>query len=200
MIQIRSTAGTGANAFALRAYKGTPSGGSGVSIFGSAKMGMFANSAGTNNTQFYLARLIPGAANRTLKLDFFDIGDAGTGSTGTIQVLPPTDAKVNGATLSSFGQTGTSNCTYTAPPQNSTGPPWGTFTNTSATCSVSGISTTSYNGQWVEWRIPIPGGYSCNDTDPFGCWVRIAYSFNSGVHDVTSWTASLDGNPVRIVK
>ena len=193
ILQVRTTAGTGANGFSLRAYKGTPQSGSGISIFGSGKMGIQVNSPNSNSTDFYLARVFPGAAGRTMKLDFFDIGDAG--GSGSIKVLPPADATVNGSGISQF-----SNCKYAAPPQNPSGPPWGTYTSTASDCSVSGITSTNYNGQWVEFLVPIPNGYTCDATDPFKCWIKIHFSFSSGVHDVSSWTASLDGNPVRLIK
>jgi hypothetical protein len=151
------------------------------------------NSPNTNSTDFYLARVFPGAAGRTMKLDFFDIADAG--GTGTMKVVPPPDATVNGSAITSFG-----NCKYAAPPQNTVGPPWGTYTSTSSDCSVSGIANSAYNGQWVEWLVPIPNGYTCDATDPFKCWIKVHFSFSNGVHDVTSWKASLDGNPVRIVQ
>lgn len=128
-----------------------------------------------------------------MKLDFFDIGDAG--GSGSIKVVPPADATANGSSISQF-----SNCKYAAPPQNPSGPPWGTYTSTASDCSVSGITNLSYNGQWVEFLVPIPNGYTCDATDPFKCWIKIHFSFSNGVHDVTSWKASLDGNPVRLVK
>ena len=48
--------------------------------------------------------------------------------------------------------------------------------------------------------MPIPSDYTCNDADPNGCWLTINYLFNGQVHDVTSWTAALLGDPVRLVK
>ena len=48
--------------------------------------------------------------------------------------------------------------------------------------------------------IPIPANYTCNDTDPNGCWVKINYQFAGGVTDTTSWNAYLLGDPVRLVQ
>ena len=50
--------------------------------------------------------------------------------------------------------------------------------------------------------MPIPVGYSCDDTDPKGCWVRIEYDYGSGttVEDTTTWTAAIEGDPVRLVE
>jgi hypothetical protein len=52
----------------------------------------------------------------------------------------------------------------------------------------------------VTVSIPIPADYRCDDTSPTGSWFRINYQFNGAVSDVTSWTASLTGDPVRIVQ
>ena len=48
--------------------------------------------------------------------------------------------------------------------------------------------------------VPIPSDYTCNDDDPYGCWLTIDYQFNGQVHDVTSWNAFLLGDPVRLTK
>lgn len=200
ILQVRTTAGQGNNNFSLRACTGS-CGSSNVSIFGRSRMAIFANSTGTNNTTFYLARVAPGAAGRALNVDFYDVGDAPGGSSGTLRVIPPPDATVNGSPLTAFGQLSGNgdNCRYTAPPGSSTGPPWGSYSYTSSTCSVSGVSSTSYNGQWVQWQVPIPAGYSCDYASATGCWLRISFGFSGGVNDVTTWKASLSGNPVRLV-
>ena len=122
-----------------------------------------------------------------LTLDFFDTGDALNGSTGTLQVLPPTDAMAGTSTLSTF-----SGCTYTPPPSGGPAP-------TQSGCMVSNVSSANYQGQWVQWQVPIPSNYTCDYSSTFGCWVRINFRFNGGVMDVTSWRATLGGNPVRIV-
>ena len=83
-------------------------------------MGIYANATAAD-TQFYLTRLLPGEAGKTLVLQFFDTGDASTA--GEIQVLPPPDSNVSGGTFTS--------CRYTAPPGNSTAPV--------ALCSVTSV-------------------------------------------------------------
>lgn len=188
-VQVKGNAtGAGHNRFAIRARNA----GTAVSISGNTKMGVYANAALGTNTEFYLARILPSAASHTLKLSLFDIGD-GSGVTGTLTIKPPTDSNVGG----SF-----SGCKYTPPPGNST-PPYGTLTPTSGNCAITGVTQSQYNGQWIEVDIPIPANYACTYTDPFGCWVKINYLFNgpSGyLNDTTSWSAVLDGDPVRLVK
>ncbi len=180
--------GGGANRFALRAgLSGNFQTGS-VRIFGSGRIGIYANSPAANTT-FYLARVLPGAQGRTLVLSFFDVGDAA--QAGALTVLPPTDSNQGGAF---------SGCTYTAPPGNSTGPPWGPFTATTTGCRITNVSNVNFNGQWVEVRIPIPSTYSCNYTDPLGCWLKVNFVFPAAVQDTTTWTAQLTGDPVRLIQ
>ena len=190
-IQVKGDAnGSGHNRFALRAQNA----GTNVSISGNTKMGVYANAALNTHAQFYLARILPAAAGHNLNLSLFDIGDGGGSPTGTLTIKPPTDSNVGAAF---------SGCKYTPPPGNSV-PPYGTLVATSAGCAMTGVTTGNYGGQWVQVSIPIPANYTCNYADPFGCWVKIDYLFTGGsgtsLQDTTSWTATLDGDPVRIVK
>jgi len=179
--------GGGANRLALRAGLGGDMQTSSARIYGSGRIGIYANSPAANTT-FYLARVLPGAPGRTLVLNFFDVGDAARA--GAITVLPPGDSNVG----SSF-----SNCTFTPPPGNSTGPPWGAFSSTSG-CQLTNVSSATFNGQWIQVRVPIPPDYNCNLADPYGCWLRVNFAFPAAVSDTTTWTAQLTGDPVRLIQ
>jgi hypothetical protein len=48
--------------------------------------------------------------------------------------------------------------------------------------------------------VPIPSDYTCDSTDPEGCWVTVLASFPSSVQDTTTWSAAILGNPVRLVE
>ena len=180
--------GGGANRLALRAGLGGDMQTASARIYGNGRIGIYANSPAANTT-FYLARVLPGAKGRTLVLNFFDTGDAA--QAGAITVLPPSESNVAGGAFTG--------CTYTAPPGNSTGPPWGAFSSTTG-CKVTNVSSATYNGQWVQLRIPIPNDYSCNFSDPLGCWTRVNFAFPSAVQDTTTWTAQLTGDPVRLIE
>ena len=67
-------------------------------------------------------------------------------------------------------------------------------------CSFT--ATTSFNGHWQSVSVPIPSNYSCTDSDNTKCWVRLQYVYGSGSQptDVTSCTASIQGDPVRLVQ
>ncbi|MCU1459620.1 MAG: Flp pilus assembly protein TadG [Actinomycetia bacterium] len=199
-LQITTGNGSGHNRLALRGFYGSVSNYPGtyaansVNIYASTRMSIYANVASADTTtKFHLARLLPGSPGRTLVLDFFDIGDSPNNAVGSLQIVPPADSG-----LATFGAAGTP-CTATPPPGTSTGPPWGTpsaLTN----CTITGVTTSTYGGQWIEVRVPIPDTYSCTVGSPTGCWVQIAYKFDKAINDTTSWTAHIDGDPVRIVK
>lgn len=188
-VQITTSNGTGHNRLSLRGGLGTTPNytANDVNIYASARMSIYANAGSGTTARFHLARLLPGTPGRTLVLDLFDIGDAT--SPGTLQILPPSDS----------GLPAFSGCTYTPPPGNSTGPPWGTATAIS-NCTITNVSSnTGYQGQWIEVKVPIPSTYTCSVGSTQGCWVLISYSFPSGIADTTSWTAHIDGAPVRLV-
>ena len=120
--------GGGSNRFSIRVGLGTNfAATNGLHVYGNQKMGAYANATGAN-TQFYLTRVLPGEAGKTLVLNFFDTGDAS--QPGTLAVLPPADSNVTGGVFA--------NCLYTQPPGNATGPPWGTFSSTAAGCKITG--------------------------------------------------------------
>jgi Flp pilus assembly protein TadG len=180
--------GSGANRFAVRAGLNDNLATPNLRVYGEARIGIYANSPAANTT-FYLARVLPGAKGRNLIVHFFDTGDAA--AAGTLTVLPPPDSTV-GATFPG--------CTYTPPPGTSTGPPWGTFQNTQTGCKITNVSSATFNGQWVQFKIPIPDTYDCAFTDANGCWARINFAFPSSVQDTTTWTARVEGDPVRLVE
>jgi Flp pilus assembly protein TadG len=190
--------GGGSNRFSLRVGLGSDfSATNGLRLYGNQKMGIYANATGAD-TRFYLTRVLPGEAGKTLVLNFFDTGDAS--QAGDISVLPPPDSNVTG--------TAVADCEFTQPPGNATGPPWGTFTATSSGCTVTGVSNTtnapgpSYNGQWVTVQVPIPEDYDCDDSTATGCWTRLRFSYPTGttVSDTTTWTAFMLGEPVRLIQ
>ena len=187
--------GGGSNRFSIRVGVGSNyASTNGLHLYGNQKMGAYANAAGAN-TQFYLTKVLPGEAGKTLVLNFFDTGDAT--QPGTLAVLPPADSNVSGGAFSG--------CLFTKPPGNSTGPPWGSFSATGAGCQITNVSSSgspSYNGQWVTWEIPIPNNYTCNSSDPLGCWVKLQFIYPAGtnVTDTTTWSAYILGEPVRLIQ
>jgi hypothetical protein len=174
----------GHNRFSMRAGfdngVGIPSS-TNVSFFANGKLPIYVNAGADSTPTFYLARIMPTAAGRTLRLEFFDIGDVGSGSV-TMQVQPPSE----------YGSTFT-DCTFKRDNAAAVN---------AATCSQAAMTSSVYNGRLVTVTIPIPAGYTCDSTVKTGCWVRIQMSYAGGAtpSDTTTWSASIDGDPIRLVE
>lgn len=173
-IQIQTIGGGGQNRFALRAAMTGGATAADVSIFGAGKVSLFNNvPAGTST--FNVLRLDSGAAKHTLAISFFDLGDA--------------TAPVNVTVLQPDSNSPFSGC-------RGIGPTSGSLSG----CTVTTRSST-HGGRWQVVQIPIASTYTCSDDrDEAKCWVRVRLSTTSGQSDTTTWAASLDGDPVRLVE
>ncbi|MFV0317312.1 MAG: pilus assembly protein TadG-related protein [Microthrixaceae bacterium] len=154
--------------------------GSNVSISARTRLPIYANADDTNTT-FPLARLTPNDAGRTMRVTLFDMGDAN--NAGTLRVLAPSES------TSEFVD-----CKFT---RND-----GANLNVSSNCQLNNVRTsTGFNGRIVTVDVPIPEDYDCNVASGTGCWTRVLSSFpGSGTHDVTTWSATILGSPVRLVE
>jgi hypothetical protein len=180
LVQVRSNIGgafdsanTG-NRFSLRAWGADNNA---IAISGREKMGIFSNAPGAT-TEFYLARIPSGSAGQTLRVSLFDVGDSN--QNGTIKIIPPAGGSYAGCVAA--------------------GPVSGNLTD--CTFQVFAGSPSPNNGKWQHVSVPIPSGYSCNDADATACWVKLQYQYgvSSAPTDVTTWTARLEGDPVRLVE
>ena len=181
-IQVQTIGGSGPNKFGLR---GQVSGSNeAVSIFADGRMSINTNKpAGT--ADFKIARLDSSAAGRTLVIRLFDVGDASDPL--TVRIMQPDAAAVTGSALDSND-------------------PWPTCTGTGPVagdlpgCSVTTTYATN-GGRWQTISIPVPSDYSCqSDEDQARCWVRINVTAPGAQRDITTWTATLEGDPVRLVE
>jgi Flp pilus assembly protein TadG len=178
LIQVKSNGAgadtaTGSNHFGIRAYGSSVGDASAISVSGREKMSIDSNRPGAI-TEFYLARVPSGAAGQVLKVNLFDVGDSST--SGTIKVISPSGGDYSGCTGAGVTTSINSDCSFTA---NST-----------------------FNGKWQTVSIPIPSGYTCDDTVQTACWVKLRYDYgaSSVPTDVTTWTANIEGDPVRLVE
>ncbi|HEY5135218.1 MAG TPA: hypothetical protein VIJ41_05485, partial [Candidatus Nanopelagicales bacterium] len=147
----------------------------------------------TNSATFNLIRADASAQGKILVFSFFDAADAtangNNNATATFRIRPPVDGKLGAATWSSIagcsGQLNASN------------------TQTSLNSCTALASSSQNNGQLYTVYVPIPANYTCDTTIPNGggCWFQVTITFPSGVlvHDVTTWDASIQGDPVRLV-
>ena len=175
----------GYNSFAIRAGFGSTGlnnvNGTAVSIFAKGRLPIFANSKGAD-TRFYLARILPYDAGRTLRINLYDMGESS--QSGTLRILAPDEyagtfsgcriSRDDGASLSVD----------------------------SSRCELSGVHSDSYNGRVLTIDVPIPQNYSCAVSSDLGCWVKIQakYPSSATVTDATTWSAQILGNPIRLVE
>jgi Flp pilus assembly protein TadG len=182
-----TTAGEGSNAFALRAVTAAGKEKE-VAVAGYEHMPIFMN-ADTASATFNLIRVLPGAAGQSISFSYFDAGDAA--GTGSVTVQRPTDATGSILTTPFPGSCKASGGSAGAGV---------TLTNCSAPLNQSG-GVSLNNGKTETIIIPIPSDYTCNYNSFGGCWYRVVVAFNSGsVHDVTTWDATIIGDPVRLIK
>lgn len=183
----------GQNRFAMRAVvSGTASN---VSLAGYGSMSIYANSPSTD-AQFYLSRVNSASAGMSMDIALFDAGDVS--QAGQITVLPPPDATTSGSALAlttcqGLGVVVGSN----ASPSTQTDC---RLTNVSSTTDEQPGSPAGYQGRMQTLRVAIPADYSCNESDPFGCWFKIRLQYPGGANDATTWATDLVGQPVRLVE
>lgn len=180
----------GSNSYALRAGFGTTGldqvDGSNVEMFARGKLPIYANSSGAN-TNFYLARILPHDAGRTLRISMYDMGESA--SAGQLTVLPPQEY-ANWFT----------GCSITRDDG-------GSLSVQSNRCRLTNVVSSSgnnfaFNGRLITFDVPIPLDYTCDVNSSEGCWIKINSQYPNGttVHDATTWTAAILGNPIRIVE
>jgi Flp pilus assembly protein TadG len=176
----------GHNKMSMRAGFGTTGvtslDGSRVTVAALGRLPIFANSNGAD-TRFYLAKVLPYDAGRTLRISLFDMGEAS--QTGVLQVLPPAEF------ASTF-----SGCGFSRSDGAS-------LSTNASTCTLSNVSSSGgFDGKVITIDVPIPQNYTCDDDTATGCWVRIKAQYPSGatVNDATTWSAAILGNPVRLVE
>ena len=176
--------GNGHNRYGIRVK--VTGGGSSADVAVSAleRMPIYANvKAGTTN--FYLARVASGNAGSVMTVEFFDTGDAS--DVASIAIVDPDGNKPAGCRAAGdvvpgvrpVSDLNTTNCTLTNV-RNSNG----------------------YNGRIQRVEVPIPEDYACDDENIADCWYKVDFTYGSGViaNDTTTWSVSLDGDPVRLVK
>lgn len=174
----------GSNRFAVRAVPSIATENTRVSVSPYSRMPIFANSD-SSTAKFNLVRVLPGNAGQTINFTFYDVGDAGGAPGATLSVQTPNLAPAT-------------NCT-----KEGKDPGAGLPAVADPDCSISGIlNSNGWNGQFQRMRIPIPSTYTCDFTDPYACWWRLTVAFGGGVSvtDQTTWTAVVEGDPVRLVQ
>jgi len=176
-----SATGSGINRLAVRVN--APGDQSAVSVAGLERLQAYVNLSGVS-ASFLLARVGSVAAGSTLRVELFDIGDAA--EPATLRLVRPPDA------------TGTwsGRCRAVGDVRGSPAVPVEL-----PGCALPGASAgAGFNGMVQRFDVDIPPDYACADGDPASCWFRVAVDYRSAVSDTTTWGATLEGDPVRLVR
>lgn len=144
-------------------------------IHGLGDMAIYANVDGTAaDTEFFLAEVAEVHAGRNLIIELWDPGDAA--GNHSVSILDP-DLNI--------------------PPCD-----WSATTGESGSPANCDIPTSlpggggKFNDHLVTIRIAIPPDYTCAAT----CWWKIHYNYPGTTNDTTTWSARIEGNPIRIVE
>ena len=172
-------AGNGWNQFSLKA---TLSGTTQPALYGYQDLSLFNNlqgQSGNLTASFYLARIDPQYAGKTLSVSLFDPGD---GASGTYYVNIQRPGGV--ATACSYGARGAA----------------ATSVGTCRIQTRTSSGTNTYNGKWLDISLAVPSTYTCSSD----CWWKVLYEFNgvtsgNSPNDRTVWTASITGDPVHLI-
>ena len=178
--------GVGTNNFAVRAVIASGLQDE-VSVSGYDRMPIFANKEAATS-EFHLIRVLPGAAGQYISFSYFDVADADGPEQKYIQVVAPADA------------TGSIDATPFPSPgcQAYFG---SSTTKTALTNCRAPMSSATNNGKLATIEIPIPPDYTCDVSKVDHCWYRVEVFYGSGgVHDFTTWDATIIGDPVRLIK
>ena len=178
-----TTTGSGHNRYGIRVNV-TGGASRDVAISARERMPIYANlKAGTTN--FYLARINSGNRGSVMTVEFFDTGDAS--DVASIAIKDPDGNAPAGCT-----------------PKGDVVPDIRPVADlNTATCTLNNVKNSNgYNGKIQRVQVPIPDTYACDDEDPNDCWYKIDFTYGPGViaNDTTTWSVSLDGDPVRLVK
>jgi hypothetical protein len=184
-----NTTGRGNNAFGIRAFSSSiPSSNARINVAGWERMPVFVN-RNSVSAAFKLIRVPSAAAGKSLQFTFFDVADAS--GNGNVRVSPPADATGSISTINNSGSA--IRCI-------GTGVVGGTNGSNLTSCSV-GVTSATNNGKLQTITVPIPTDYVCNDAAATGCWFNVTFGFpGAQPTDISTWSATILGDPVRIVQ
>ena len=176
-----SAVGSGQNRFAVRVD--CPGDREAITVSAMERMAIFTNvSSGTST--FLLARVPTTSAGSMLRIDLFDIGDAFAPAQLRIQ-RPPSAQGTWPAPCTALGVARGSPAVPEELPQ----------------CLLTGVSSLrGFDGVVQRIDVTIPTDYGCVDDDPTDCWYRVAIDYGADTRDTTTWSASIEGDPVRLVR
>ena len=178
---------------------------------GYGDMEMYNNVPQATPTVFFLANVTPEYASHTLVIDLFDPGDGAPASWVTV-MAPSNKNQVAGDPLADSLCSVTSRAYGTNQPYSNVSLSSGTYANT-CTVQTSSGGVNAYQDRWLRFKINLPNDYGqsagsmpCKDdgtvnpvTQAGSCWWHIKYFTQGGsLDDYTTWSAHIEGDPVRL--
>ena len=177
------------NHFSLRASIGADGP---VKVSAKTRLSIFVNTANSDPTVLYVARILPLLAGSRVNLELFDIGDAAADT--SLSVLPPSDATIDTGT----GPTPLAQFPTCAVAKDLPGATEETSDHTP--CGPMQFNRLNDDARTTRITVDLPDSYSCASGTLTGCWLRIRMDPSGpDVHDATTWTLTRNGSPVRIV-
>jgi Putative Flp pilus-assembly TadE/G-like len=178
--------GAGKNGYSIRASwvgTGGAKSDSGLTVSALERLPVYVNFGGATSSELYMTRVTPEYRGKWLRLELFDIGDTSTGT-------------VNLTFLSPAGAAGSPwTCDISKVTADGVSP-------AGSGCSILGLTRDEFNGSAVRIRVDVPEDYDCDRTVATDCWVKMQMTFNGGAAptDQTTWSAAIEGDPIRLVK
>lgn len=208
-VRTNGTTGSGLNGYAVQACaQGNCDTALQPALAAISEMAIF-NNVTEGESTFYLAEVGQQYNGRVLVVNLYDAGDV-NGDADLYVMKPATSAPKPTVHVPA------ATCKYTASPypnsaqNNSDGGGTGTqvvapqASDDNSKCMVR-TDDRKFNGEWLQIRITIPTTYTCTmgvdpETTANSCWWGIKYDFENDATDATTWTARIEGNPLRLTK
>jgi len=59
------------------------------------------------------------------------------------------------------------------------------------------IGIREHNNEWLDFRFDVPASYTCTGA---ACWSFVEYNFPGVPHDRTTWSATINGQPIHLIE
>jgi hypothetical protein len=59
------------------------------------------------------------------------------------------------------------------------------------------IGIREHNNEWLDFRFDVPPSYTCSGS---ACWSFVEYNFPGVPHDRTTWSATINGQPIHLIE
>jgi len=157
-----------------------------VAVYGLGAMSLWTPEANPPAPTFKLVKIDEIYAGQEMIISLWDVGDFSV--SGNLQLMNPNAAAaVNSIDCQVRTRDASGNNPTAWAADDGSGSVGECYQN---------ISPQEHNNEWLDFRIEIPGDYTCTGQD---CWAWIRYAFGGATTDRTTWTARINGQPIHLV-